>query len=77
MYEEGTPWRGHVREPVMSEIHDVCRWNGFRVVHHAGKNFKGSRMKLLDTTPGRAFMRSLELFPTLCREIFIIGQKEP
>src|SRR6266480_4452563 len=47
-YEVGDPiYRGHVREPVIRDLHQLVEWNGLKVIGTYGRNFIGRRSKVL------------------------------
>jgi SAM-dependent methyltransferase len=82
-YDEGDPvFRGHVREPIVSDLHQIFKWNGFEIQGTYGRNFIGRGSKSLAFLPawcrlGLATAADLVLrpFPTLCSDIFVLGRK--
>lgn len=82
-YHDGDPvFRGHVREPIVSELHQLLAWNQFEVVHTSGRNFIGRDSHALAFIPkklrhaiaiGTDYI--LRFFPTLCSDIHVIGRK--
>ena len=84
-YHEGDPvFRGHVREPVVRDLHQLMEWNGFRVVSTYGRNFIGQASQALAFLPGPVLRAvaigsdyGLRFFPSLCSDIHVTGQKQP
>jgi SAM-dependent methyltransferase len=82
-YNDGDPvFRGHVREPVIRDLHQLMVWNGFRVVGTYGRNFIGRQSEALGFLPpfllGAVAAGSdllLRLRPSLCSDIHVMGQK--
>ncbi len=82
-YHEGDPvFRGHVREPVIRDLHQLLRWNGFEVISTEGRNFIGRQSIALSFLPrpltnfiAASSDRLLRFFPTLCSDIHVIGRK--
>ncbi len=82
-YHDGDPvFRGHVREPIVSELHQLLHWNQFQVVKTYGRNFIGRDSQALAFLPkplvhavaiGSDYL--LRFFPTLCSDIHVIGRK--
>jgi SAM-dependent methyltransferase len=79
----GSPdFRGHVREPTVSDLHQLMSWNGFEVVGTYGRNFIGTRSIALawmsvNATQflARASEGFLRHFPTLCSDIHVVACK--
>jgi SAM-dependent methyltransferase len=83
-YYDGSPFRGHVREPTVNDLRELLAWNGFEVVDVFGRNFIGQHSHSLP-----AGLRSLwlpllssvdpllRLRPTLCSDIHVIGRVRP
>lgn len=81
-YHEGPDFRGHVREPIIRDLHDLCRWNQLRVVATYGRNFIGRDSQVLAWLPrplrhGLAASTQifLKYFPTLCSDIHVVATK--
>ena len=82
-YNDGDPvFRGHVREPVIRDLHQLMRWNGLEVVGTYGRNFIGRRSEALGFLPvavvdaiATGSDRVLRCFPSLCSDIHVMGQK--
>ena len=82
-YREGDPvFRGHVREPVLQDLEDLMQWNGLRVTDRQGRNFIGGDSLALSFLPkpivhflARSSEGFLQLFPTLCSDLHVVGQK--
>lgn len=82
-YHDGDPvFRGHVREPIVSDLHQLLVWNQLDVVKTYGRNFIGRDSHVLAFIPkklrhGIAISTDyiLRLFPTLCSDIHVIGRK--
>ena len=75
-------FRGHVREPVMSDLCRILEWNDMSVVSASGRNFIGRRSRALSLLPAPLLRsiasgadRVLQFFPTLCSDIHVVGQK--
>ncbi len=82
-YHDGDPvFRGHVREPIVGELHQLLGWNQFELVTTYGRNFIGRDSQSLAFLP-QPFVRAvaigtdylLRFFPTLCSDIHVIGRK--
>jgi SAM-dependent methyltransferase len=82
-YHEGDPvFRGHVREPIVSELHQLLGWNQLELLATYGRNFIGRDSQALTFLPKplvRAVVTGtdciLRFFPTLCSDIHVIGRK--
>lgn len=82
-YHEGDPvFRGHVREPVLRDLEDLLRWNGFQITGRWGRNFIGADSHSLSFLPkpvvrflARSSAGFLRHFPTLCSDLHIAGKK--
>lgn len=82
-YHDGDPvFRGHVREPVLEDLEDLMKWNGFQIVGRWGENFIGADSHSLSFFPkplvrfmARTSARFLRHFPSLCSDLHIVGQK--
>jgi SAM-dependent methyltransferase len=82
-YDEGDPvFRGHVREPIIRDLHQLMEWNGFEVRGTYGRNFIGRKSRALKFLPqplvnGTAIASDLflRLFPSLCSDIHVVGRK--
>ncbi len=82
-YHKGDPvFRGHVREPIVRDLHRLLEWNNFQVVTTHGRNFIGRYSIALRFLP-KPFMKwiataadsVLRFFPTLCSDIHVTGRK--
>jgi SAM-dependent methyltransferase len=82
-YDEGDPvFRGHVREPIIRDLHQLMDWNGFEVRGTYGRNFIGRKSRALKFLPqplvnGTAIASDVffRLFPSLCSDIHVVGRK--
>ncbi len=81
-YHEPPPFRGHVREPVLADLHRILEWNGLRVVGSHGRNFIGRESHALSWLPrpllhavADVTQQVLQFFPTLCSDLHVVGQK--
>ena len=81
-YHEQPLFRGHVREPIVRDLHRIMEWNGFDVVATYGRNFIGRDSQVLSFLPralrhwlGRTTQSVLQYFPTLCSDIHVVGRK--
>ena len=82
-YTEGDPvFRGHVREPVIKDLHEILRMNGLEVVATRGRNFIGRSSRALSFLPpglvrtaARVSDYALALFPSLCSDLHVVGRK--
>jgi len=82
-YELGDPvYRGHVREPVIRDLHQLMRWIGFDIVGTYGRNFIGRESTVLSSflpssllAAAAASDRLLRFFPSLCSDIHVVGRK--
>ena len=82
-YDLGDPiFRGHVREPVIRDLHELMEWNHFEVTGTYGRNFIGRRSESLSFLPGpltsaiaASSDRVLRLFPSLCSDIHVMARK--
>ena len=74
-YEEKT-FRGHVREPDVTDLRYIARDMALEGVRIVGRNWLGyiSRFPLVRLlTP--AIDRPLQLFPSLCADLYLLGRK--
>ena len=81
-YYEEPIFRGHVREPIVKDLQQICLWNGLKVVGTYGGNFIGRDSHVLAWIPrpirhalAAGSQRILQFFPTLCSDIHVVGQK--
>jgi hypothetical protein len=82
-YEDGDPvYRGHVREPVIRDLHQMMQWNNFDVVATYGRNFIGRQSRSLAFLPQPLVNATaiasdvlLRFFPSLCSDIHVVGRK--
>ncbi len=82
-YELGDPvYRGHVREPVIRDLHQLAQWNGLTVIGTYGRNFIGRKSKVLGFLPAwivnvvaTCSDRLMRFFPSLCSDIHVVAQK--
>lgn len=79
---ESEVFRGHVREPVVQELHDLVNWTRLRIAGTYGRNFIGSDTTKLLWLPQPLVKRwvsysdaVLKYFPTLCSDIHVLAQK--
>ena len=75
-------FRGHVREPIVRDLHKILEWNDFEVVATYGRNFIALGSQALSFLPPKLLRtfavnadRILRFFPTLCSDIHVIGRK--
>ena len=84
----GAPWtsmeswyepdvfRSHVREPDVSDLRYICRDLGLEVLEVAGRNWQGFKSRSRTTRLlARIADRGLQVFPSLCSDIYIVGRK--
>ncbi len=76
-------FRGHVREPIVRDLHQIFQWSGFAVTATHGRNFIGRDSYALSSIPrpirhglAIASQSFLQFFPTLCSDLHVIGRKE-
>jgi SAM-dependent methyltransferase len=81
-YHDEPVFRGHVREPIVRDLHRLCEWNGLRVAATYGRNFIGRDSMVLAWLPrplrhglGRASQSVLQFFPALCSDLHVVAQK--
>ena len=81
-YEEEPHFRGHVREPILADLRNICERNGMKVEAQYGRNFIGRDSLVFERVPkpirhGIASMtqRVLKYMPTLCSDIHVVGRK--
>jgi SAM-dependent methyltransferase len=81
-YDEEPVFRGHVREPIVSDLHQICHWNGLDLVATYGRNFIGRDSQVLHWLPRWArhnlaagTQQILQFFPTLCSDIHVVARK--
>ena len=81
-YLDDPVFRGHVREPVVRDLHLLLQWNDFDVIATAGRNFIGQESMALASLPRwlTKFIavtsdKFLRFFPTLCSDLHVIGKK--
>lgn len=81
-YHDTPVFRGHVREPIVRDLHRLCEWNGFRVTATHGRNFIGRDSHALARLPrplrhgiAIASQSVLRFFPSLCSDIHVVAQK--
>ena len=81
-YYDGDPiFRGHVREPTLTDLCHLLQWNGFEVIGKLGRNFIGRQSQALGKLPpglvnGMAVLSQpvLRLFPRLCSDLHVVGR---
>jgi SAM-dependent methyltransferase len=81
-YEEEPIFRGHVREPILADLRNICERNGLVVEACYGRNFIGRDSQLFERIP-RAIRHSvasisqrvLRFIPTLCSDIHVAARK--
>lgn len=81
-YHEEPLFRGHVREPIVRDLQQICGWTGLNVVGTYGRNFIGRDSHALAWIPrpirhalAAGSQGVLQIFPTLCSDIHVVGQK--
>ncbi|MES2995296.1 MAG: class I SAM-dependent methyltransferase [Verrucomicrobiota bacterium] len=81
-YEEEPVFRGHVREPILGDLRNICELNGLKVVAQYGRNFIGRDSLVLAWIPkpirhriAAGTQHLLQTFPTLCSDIHVVGRK--
>ncbi|MFN4943646.1 MAG: class I SAM-dependent methyltransferase [Akkermansiaceae bacterium] len=81
-YEEEPVFRGHVREPILSDLKNMCERNNLEVIANYGRNFIGRDSQFLHWIPrslrhGIAACAQvvLQFFPTLCSDLHVVGRK--
>lgn len=81
-YEEEPIFRGHVREPILADLRNICERNGLEVVAQYGRNFIGRDSLIMGRMPralrhgmAAATQSILRFFPTLCSDIHVVGRK--
>jgi SAM-dependent methyltransferase len=76
-FYEQVRWRGHVREPTLGELFEIMGTLGLEVVYTVGRNWmalrKGYRGLTLKVV--RMAIPLLNLFPTLCSDLYVVGRK--
>lgn len=76
-YYNGNPFRGHVREPILQDLLDSMTWNGLKPVACFGKNWMAiDKYREFRTWFGKQALKTLETFPTLCSDLYVVGVKE-
>jgi SAM-dependent methyltransferase len=83
-YYDGDPiFRGHVREPTLTDLCQLLEWNGFEVIGKYGRNFIGRQSQALGKLPpglvnSIAVLSQpvLRLFPRLCSDLHVVGRKK-
>lgn len=81
-YHEEPVFRGHVREPIVADLHRLCEWNGLEVVATHGRNFIGRDSQVLQWIPhgprhvlAAGTQSILQFFPSLCSDIHVVARK--
>lgn len=81
-YEEEPYFRGHVREPILADLRNICQRNGLEVVAQYGRNFIGRDSQVLHRVPkslrhgiASAAQAIMKHVPTLCSDIHVVGRK--
>jgi len=77
-YHAGVYFRGHVREPVLTELLDLVGDSGLQVTDVLGKNWRSDlkhRLPPWVLPPARLVAHILELFPTLCHTLYVVAQQ--
>jgi SAM-dependent methyltransferase len=69
---------GHVREPIVADLKSIAKDLNLGILNVVGRNWLGLN-KLLTGAPalGRGLDRVLRVFPSLCSDIYLLGQKSP
>lgn len=80
-YEEEPIFRGHVREPILADLINICTRNGLQVEATYGRNFIGRDSLVLSRVPkpirhaiGSTSQMVLKYLPTLCSDIHIAAR---
>lgn len=72
-YEEPT-FRGHVREPDVSDLHYIAKDMGLRDVEIHGRNWLGYTSRFAFVRAGNFLVDvPLRMFPALCSDIYLAG----
>jgi SAM-dependent methyltransferase len=71
-YDE--PFRGHVREPIVSDLLKLLEVGGYQPVKVIGRNWNLKRVKKFNSLT-TVIGKLIELRPTLCSEIYVVGRK--
>lgn len=81
-YEEEPYFRGHVREPILEDLKIICERNKLEVIAQYGRNFIGRDSQVLAWIPqllrhkiAAVTQNLLQLTPTLCSDIHVVGKK--
>ena len=81
-YDSELVFRGHVREPVIRDLHELMHRNKLKVIATYGRNFIGADTRKLPWFSPE-FIRAavtlsdnvLRFFPALCSDIHVLGRK--
>ncbi len=73
---EAERFRGHVREPDVGDLRHIAEDMGLRDVRILGRNWLGYRSPnaMIRTATG-LFDYPLRLAPTLCSDIYMVGER--
>jgi SAM-dependent methyltransferase len=81
-YEEEPCFRGHVREPILSDLKNICERSGLVVRACYGRNFIGRESLVFERVPKPVMhaiasfsQRTLKYFPTLCSDLHVAARK--
>lgn len=74
-YHSTTHFRGHIREPVVSELLDMIRYHGLNKVQVLGKYWLPQRLPARLGLLTRAAETLLARAPTLCGSLYIVAEK--
>ena len=81
-YEEEPVFRGHVREPILADLKNICERNGMVVEACHGRNFIGRDSQVFGKVPrvirhtvAAVSQKILKFFPTLCSDIHVVARK--
>jgi len=74
-YWDDYPFRGHVREPSVSDLNEIVQRLGYTKYQNYGRNWLGlySSNKLINSST-KIFDSLLKLFPTLCSDIYVVAK---
>ena len=68
---------GHVREPILSDLHFIAKDIGLSCVRKVGRNWLGLyRVPKILLKPARMFSSVMEFCPSLCSDIYVLGTKD-
>jgi len=70
----GNPFRGHVREPVIADLYKILKIMDFEAAGIFGRNWLGMYNQKTRAIVS-VFDLLLQLRPSLCSNLYIIGRK--